>query len=87
MYLYVLAGWSVSTFRRNHSNEEVFEFLGKILLSEGSEVLIVAFIPEKVVVVVIFSCKVEGLSSSDNAEHDDSKREDVSLHSIVRFLL
>ena len=87
MYFYVLAGWSVNAFGRNHSNEEVLEFLRKILLPEGSEELIVAFVPEKVVVVVIFSCKVEGLSSSDNAEHDDSKRENISLHSIVSFLL
>ena len=87
MYLYVSQGWSTKTFRWNHPYEEIFEFLGKILLLSKSEILIVASIPKKVIEVVVSSGEVKGLSSSNDAPHDNSKRENISFHSIISFLL
>ena len=87
MYFYVSQDWSAKTFGWNHPYEEIFEFLRKILLSSKSEILIVASIPEKIIEVVVSSGEVKGLSSSNDAPHDNSERKNISFHSIISFLL
>ena len=87
MYFNVPRCWSRIAFKRNHANKEVLEFLRKIFLPKRSEIFIVALVSDQIVVVVVLPGQIEWLSSCHYAEHNDSKGENICLHSIIRFLL
>ena len=87
MYFNVPRSWSHIAFERNHANKEVLEFLGKIFIPKRSEIFIVALVSDQIVVVVVLPGQIEWLSSCHDAEHNDTKGENICLHSIISFLL